>query len=389
VHPAPDDRRGDALRALVVTHYWHPHLGGIETVARHHVRELASKGWSCEVHTTRVPRRSSRAVDGTCETFEVVRHAAANPLERSVAVPVPIPAPGLTRALVAAARRADVVIAHGHVYPTSVCALVAARRTARPFVLVQHNPWVDYPTPIEMVERAADLAIGRRVIRAARVVVCVSRHTEAYVRSIAPTARTIVIHNGVDTTLFRPADDCRPRRRFVCVRRLVPRNGVGTLLAAWRSAGLEGWELVIVGDGSSRAMLERDAGDLDGVEFRRRLPSDELAELIRTAWATVVPTTSGEGFGLVAAESQACGTPVIAARQGALVEVVRDGVDGVLVEAGSPPQLAAAIRGLAQDAQYRARLGEGCRRRDRSWSGPSAELDRVLRSVATEAGADH
>lgn len=373
------------LGLLIVTHYWHPHVGGVETVARQHARELASRGWSCEVHSTRIPRRPNCRPD-VREPFGVIRHAAWNPFERSIAVPVPVPAPGFTSSLSAAARRADVVVAHGHVYPTTLCALRAARRADRPFILVQHNPWVDYPAPIELAEQCADRTIGRRVMKAARAVVCVSRYTESYASSIEPNARTIVISNGVDTSTFRPTvTGGPPRRRFVCVRRLVPRTGVATLLGAWRHAALEGWELLIIGDGPSRRALEAASEGLAGVQFRRHVTSDELVDTIRTAWATVVPTTSGEGFGLVAAESHACGTPVIAARQGALTEVVCDGVDGLLVEPGSPTELGAAIRRVADDHGLRARLAQGCRRRDWGWSGPGAELDRLLRSVVSDA----
>lgn len=211
-------------RLLLTTHYWHPHTGGIETVAAAHTEVLTARGWSVEAHTSRTERSTpSLACDGAVELH---RHRSINPFERLVRVPVPFPAPGIGRQLSEAARRCDIVMAHGHVYPITVAAARAARRARRPFVVVQHNPWVRYPAPIEMIEGLADRAIGRRVLEQAEIVLCVSKHTQAYVRMIAPGAATRVVGNGVDSTRFMPAGTVRPSGsvRFVCVRRLVPRT---------------------------------------------------------------------------------------------------------------------------------------------------------------------
>lgn len=366
-------------RLLLTTHYWHPHTGGIETVAAAHTEVLTARGWSVEAHTSRTERSTpSLACDGAVELH---RHRSINPFERLVRVPVPFPAPGIGRQLSEAARRCDIVMAHGHVYPITVAAARAARRARRPFVVVQHNPWVRYPAPIEMIEGLADRAIGRRVLEQAEIVLCVSKHTQAYVRMIAPGAATRVVGNGVDSTRFMPAGTVRPSGsvRFVCVRRLVPRNGVDLLLAAWRRAALgDGATLVIAGDGPERPHLERMAAGIPGVTFEGRVTDDRLVQLLQEADASVVPTRSGEGFGLVAAESHACGTPVIATDQGALREVVRDGVDGMLVPPGDVDALAAALCRFSVDATLRRRLSDGALGTDRSWERVGDQLDDIL-----------
>ena len=378
---------GSAARpaALIVTHYWEPHVGGIERVARYHLRELTALGWDVSAHSTRLPSTAAPVEPVTSGT--VNRYRAFNPFERSISLPVPIPAPGFGRRLAASAATADVVVAHGHVYPTSMCAWRAARRAGRPFVVVQHNPWVDYPFPLATIERAADRTIGRTLLHAANIVVCVSRTTEAYVRSVAPKARTVIINNGVDTDLFQacPRAEAPPPRRFVCIRRLVPRSGVDVLIRAWRHAALSDWELVVIGDGPARRALEDAGRDLSNVSFRGFVPDRELADTLRSSWASVVPTTSGEGFGLVAAESQACGTPVVAARQGGLREVVRDRLDGILVDPGSVESLANALTDMAADPAQRARMAANCLARDWSWSRAGTELSEVLGGVIRES----
>ena len=71
---------------------------------------------------------------------------------------------------------------------------------------------------------------------------------------------------------------------------------------------------------------------------------------------TIMPSHY-ESFGMVALESMACGTPVIASRVGGLASLVRDGETGYLVPAEAPADLAARIRTLLADDELRLRLG--------------------------------
>lgn len=385
-----------ALRVLVVTHYWAPHVGGIESVAGDQVAHLARRGVAVEVRTTHIPRSAPRedldAVPGARVPVRVERHAALDPLARTLQVPVPLPGPGMASAVVRAARRADVVVAHGHSYPTSALAAWAARRTRRPFVLVQHAPWVDYGPALSAIERAADRTIGRAVIRAARQVVCVSEHTATYVRSIVPDAPTTVARNGVDVGRFSPdgpvtppvphdaGGRAAPSPVVLFVGRLVRRNGWGVLLEAWERAGLhDRAELHLAGDGPDASAVR--ATVLPGVRVLGHVDEDDLPGRYRGAAAVVVPSVSGEGFGLVAAEALSSGTPVVASAQGGLTEVVRDGEDGLLVAPGDVAGLAEALVRIVEDRSLRSMLAAGARRRDLSVDRASDRLLDVLRSV--------
>ncbi len=369
--------------AVLTTHYWHPHVGGIETVARHHLEELTRRGWHVDVHTSRIPREAQpiEALAGGT----IHRHRAINPMER-FGVPTPLSYPGLRRALDRSVAAADVVVAHGHLYPITASAARAAGRHDTPLVIVQHNPWVDYPAPLAMVERMADRSLGRWVLENADLVICVSEFTRSYVEAIAPRATTEVIGNGVDNELFRPATADEPTRaQFVCVRRLVRRNGVDVLIRAWELATITGYELVIIGDGPEAVRLRAAANGVPGIRFEGWVDDATMADSVRRAYACVVPTRSGEGFGLAAAEAHAAGVPVVATAQGALPEVVTDGVDGVLSEPEDPENLAVKLVSLASDAGLRDRLAAGARRTDRSWRSVGSSLDQTLRSVADVA----
>lgn len=88
----------------------------------------------------------------------------------------------------------------------------------------------------------------------------------------------------------------------------------------------------------------------------------ELAELFSGATAVVVPSYY-ESFGMVAAEAQACGTPVIASGTGGLQDVVRDGQTGILVPPKDSKSLARAMYKMAEEPNLVETLGQGAVRR--------------------------
>ena len=91
------------------------------------------------------------------------------------------------------------------------------------------------------------------------------------------------------------------------------------------------------------------------VVFRQPVIHDEVACVYRAADVVVVPSRS-ESFGLVAAEAQASGTPVVAARVGGLVYAVADGESGYLVTGEDPADYAEAITRILEDPATDARL---------------------------------
>ncbi len=98
---------------------------------------------------------------------------------------------------------------------------------------------------------------------------------------------------------------------------------------------------------------------LDGVvRFVPPVPQAELADWCAAATLVAVPSYN-ESFGLVAAEAQATGTPVLAAAVGGLTTVVRDGVSGLLVDSHSDRDWANAIRRVITDDAFRASLSAG------------------------------
>src|SRR5207302_1211782 len=123
-------------------------------------------------------------------------------------------------------------------------------------------------------------------------------------------------------------------------------------------AAAPGVELVIAGEGPDRGPLEQRAralGIADRVRFLGAQPRERIVELFRAADATIL-SSSWENFPHTVVEALAVGTPVLAMETGGVAEVVRDGVNGLVVSPGDTPALAEAVRRYFADEALRERL---------------------------------
>jgi glycosyltransferase involved in cell wall biosynthesis len=136
-------------------------------------------------------------------------------------------------------------------------------------------------------------------------------------------------------------------RTILFVGRLSKEKGVEVLLEAWRGAGLEGLELVVIGDGPLRDELESRAPA--GVHFVGSLPPNEVSERMLKARALVVPSIWYEGQPLALLEGLAAGLPVLAAKIGGLEETVRPLGKGWLVDPADAAAWGQALARLADD----------------------------------------
>lgn len=181
-----------------------------------------------------------------------------------------------------------------------------------------------------------------------------------------PAARVRAVHNGVPATWLEPGRETSDMRRPGRVTALwlgvmQPVKRVPELVAA--AAGVEGLDLVLVGDGPERGRVEA-AVAAAGAGDRIRLLGyrDDPAPLVRTADLLVLPSAA-EACPMVVLQAMACGIPVVASRAGGIPELIRDGVDGRLVATADDTALRAALAELAADPALRERLGAAARDR--------------------------
>jgi len=170
-------------------------------------------------------------------------------------------------------------------------------------------------------------------------------------------SRIAVVPLGVDTAVFTPPSRPRADDMLVCTASSdVVNKGVAVLLEALAAVPASVC-LTVVGPsnegGPTRTLCSRLG--LDGrVTFVSGLEVQELAELYRSATLAVVPSLH-EGFCLPALEAMACGTHLVTANAGALLEVVAG--CAIKVPPGDAAALAGAISSVLGDEALRARLG--------------------------------
>ena len=195
--------------------------------------------------------------------------------------------------------------------------------------------------------------------------------------------RVLVVPPGVDLEMFRLADASAARTRLgvppdavvlLFVGRIQPLKAPDVLLRAAAVLADRDPELrrrlqvIVVGGPSGTGLAEpkhlhhlaHALGIADLIRFERPAAPDRLADFYRAADVTVVPSHN-ESFGLVALESQACGTPVVAAAVGGLPTAVADGVSGILVAGHDPTDYALAIERIVGAPGRRLALAAAAR----------------------------
>jgi len=269
-------------------------------------------------------------------------------------------------------------------------------------------------------EWEADVRVGieRLTVATADQVVASTRvdgdHLELYYG--ADDAHISVVPCGVDVRQFYPGPRDAARRALglddtptvLFVGRIQQLKGIDLLLravhvlAAREAQGdVPPFRAVIVGgrptgarnDPEARELrrlraLCRELGIEGRVEWRGAVAHEELAQYYQAANVTVMPSTY-ESFGLVAVESMACGTPVVAARVGGLQATVQDGKTGYLIPWRDPAIYADRIGDILNDSALGDRLGHAARARamEFGWDRVATQLvDLYENLIQAQAG---
>ena len=341
------------MRIVLLPGIWPPDVGGPATHGPDLARFLGGRGHAVRVVTMGDGEPTVRPCP-----VEIVRRSLPFPVRYSL-----VAAKGAR-----AARGADLVYASA----TYAAAAAAAATARRPLVAkLVSDPAYErahryglFRGTLEDFQSAEGLAV--RGLRRARTTAL-----RAAAKIVVPSAYLAEIARGwgLDATRLEvvpnpapevsPANDEPERSTFVFAGRLTAQKALTVALDA--VAELPDARLVLIGDGPERARLERHARErgLNGrVEFRGALPRDEVLGVLGTATAAVL-SSDWENLPHAAVEALAVGTPVVATSVGGVPEVVRDGVNGLLVAPGSAGALAAALARVAGSPDLRARLAAG------------------------------
>jgi glycosyltransferase involved in cell wall biosynthesis len=340
-------------RLCIVTHTFLPHVGGIERVVYEQSKRLQDR-FEITVVTSRMHTAKSYTVDGIS-----VRCYDSLNIAFGLGIPYSVPQVNSFKTFIECVKENDLIHVHGHPYLSSLIAAKAAKLYGKPLILTQHNTFIEYGNLWDNVEKLNDIIVGRQTLRWADRIIAVSNATKRYVTSLgADTARTSVLHNGVDVNRFKPLKPLRTEMRkklgipngttvVLTVRRLVYKNGIDTLIESAASAVKQNPKLLFlsVGTGPDLQQVKAKAEQL-GISSSFRLMgfvSDaELPAYYNAADLFALPSKSGEGLPLVALEAMACGLPVIATDVGGIKEIMPEGY-GKLIPPDTPEQMAEAV----------------------------------------------
>ena len=244
--------------------------------------------------------------------------------------------------------------------------------------------------PYSFTVHAHDIFVERTLlrekIRDATFIRAISKFNKAFLENLYKEAegKIEVIHVGVPITSAPRATG--NGQRVTSVAALKPYKGLTHLIDALRS--LDDIHCDIIGDGPLRGALQRQIdryGLAKRVRLRGALPQHEVAAAIRECDVFVLPSIIAadrqmEGIPVALMEAMAAEKPVVATSISGIPELVEHDVNGLLVDPGNAPQLAAAIRALAANPVMRARFGaRGREKVEREFSLQATVAD--LRSI--------
>lgn len=344
------------MHVALFSAYYHPHIGGVEIVARALAEGLAQRHRVTIVTTAFGGKSGINDEKGV----EVHRLPAIHAAERW-SVPYPVPTGAGVRRALEALRSVDVCHAHGALYPTTLLAARTAARVGGPLILTEHVGFVEYRRQaLNSLERAAWRTIGDRVVGRANRVTVVSRRVQAWLERRYPEKAVDLISNGVDLAAFRPrspSDAAGLRERFglpvgktlvLFVGRAAEKKNLAAALAIPR----ESFTLVVCG--ASRELREPGVIDLGTI------PHERMGDLLGGVDVMLLPS-QGEGFPLAAQEALAAGLP--------LVLLWDDGYSGaldreVVAACTREEELTDALQRYVASPALRAEAG----RRGRDWA---------------------
>ncbi|MGH3316468.1 MAG: D-inositol-3-phosphate glycosyltransferase [Nocardioidaceae bacterium] len=358
--------------------------GGMNVYVIELAKQLADLDMAVEVFT----RATSSELPDLVEVAPgvSVRHVSAGPYEGLAKEDLPGQLCTFARELLRVEAQQDLGwydLIHSHYWLSGQVGALAADRWGIPLVHSMHTMAKVKNTALALGDRPEPLGriVGEQQVidSADQLIANTDDETTQLVNLYdADPLKVSVVHPGVDLDVFRPTDPAIARRRLgmpadatvlLFAGRIQPLKAPDVLLRAVAAlverdpALRERLVVPVVGGPSGSGLdeptalvdLARDLGIADVVRFVPPVSQAELAQWYAAATLVCVPSYN-ESFGLVAAEAQACGTPVVASAVGGLTTAVDDGVTGLLVAGHEPHDYARALAHVLDDPARRARM---------------------------------
>jgi alpha-maltose-1-phosphate synthase len=383
------------MKALIVTREYPPHIYGGAGVVVDQLTQALGRRMAVEVRCfgERAPSRDGRTVRGYT-SWERVRPGPDGPRFAPALETLSI-------ALAMARDHVDADVVHAHTWYADMGGLWIRELYQIPLIVTLHSLEPLRPWKADQLGSGYLLSswIEKTAVEAAdRVIAVSSRMRDDILQHFrVDPARVLAIHNGIDPERFRRTErrDALARRGVrspyvLFVGRITDQKGIFDLLAA-APALPDGVQVVLCASAPDtpeiEARLRRALPQHPNVVWiGEMVPVDEVIQLYSHAAVFVCPSVY-EPFGLINLEAMACETAVVASAVGGILEVVEDGVTGLLVPPSRPDALADAIRRLLGDPALARAMGQAGRRRVEakfSWASVAARTEEVYADAIAE-----
>jgi glycosyltransferase involved in cell wall biosynthesis len=307
-----------SLRILVVTKFYHPRIGGVETTVKELCENFVRRGHECTVVAMDKELSGRETINGV----ELIRF----PLDSRLLG-------GLNRHVWKHLKkqlwpgRYDVIHIHSYHILLSAQTAYLCRTRGIPYVFSAHYHGKGH-TPIRNVLFHAYHLFGKKILQWSKAITCVSDFERNMLLHDFQglEGKVTVIPSGIK--LFADVQMDRSRDAILYVGRLMTYKGVDKVLRGLQWLRLHGRSvnLRVIGSGPDEQELRNLAKEL-GVESQvawlGEIGEDELSREYRRAGALIL-LSAAEAYGLVVAEALSCGTPAIVAKKEALVEFLSE-----------------------------------------------------------------
>jgi len=353
------------IKLLLITPYFYPESGGLESYAYNISKGLVEKGFDVTILcSTRDKTDKTEFIDG----IKVIRQKpnfifSNTPIRFNLFFKM---------SKLVKENDFDLINAHTPVPFYADVAAMVSKIHKIPFVLTYHGgSLMKDRIFIDAIAKIYQLTIEKFTLAQADRIITVSEFVKNnYLKEYKE--KVCIISPGVDIGRFKPSNNMdKTQSNILFVAQLTKGHklkGLDYLLESIKLIKKDIWniKLTVVGSGNYIDHYKDKVNELhikDNVKFKGGVYDEELVKEYQKTTILVLPTyTNAESFGMVLIEGNACGKPVIGTRVGGIQHVIEDGKTGLLAPPKDSEALADVITKLLNDEDMAKKMGENGRR---------------------------
>ena len=292
------------------------------------------------------------------------------------------------------------LLCHAHFGPDAIYAMRISKHLNIPLVVTFHGydaTTLSQPTSTNNFKQKQYFKQRHALIEHTKIFIAVSAFIKSKLLEQGfPEDKIIVHHIGINTNYYKPDLNIQRQNTVLFVGRLVEKKGCQYLIKALSliSKNIPDLKLIVIGEGPLRPELEKQASESSiSYEFMGYQSSDVVKQWMCKSRVLCVPSITAdngdsEGFGMVFAEAQAVGTPVVSFQSGGIVEAVLHKKTGLLAKEKDVTKLSQYINTLLTNSELWLEYSNAGRKRvleEFDLKKQTAKLEEIYQSITKQS----